>query len=114
MRRVLFICSRNQLRSPTAEQVFAKWSEIKVASAGLDPKCQEPVTPELLTWAEVIFVMEKSHRNRLLKKFRANIKNQKVIVLGITDDYEYMDPRLVRLFETLVPPHLGMARLGVK
>jgi len=41
-----------------------------------------------------------------LKKFRASIKNQKIVVLGITDDYEYMDPRLVRLFEALVPRHL--------
>jgi predicted protein tyrosine phosphatase len=108
-RNILFICSRNQLRSPTAEQVFSKWPQIEVASAGLDPRCKEPVTPELLAWAEVIFVMQKSHRNKLLKQFRTNVKNQKIVVLGITDDYDYMDPRLVRLFEKLVPPHLGMA-----
>src|ERR1700723_3324664 len=108
-RRVLFICSRNQLRSPTAEQVFSTWPGIEVASAGLDPVSKEPVTPELLAWAEVIFVMEKGHRNKLLKKFRTNVKNQKIIVLAITDDYEYMDPRLIRLLERLVPPHLGMA-----
>ena len=53
--------------------------------------------------------MEKAHRNKLLKKFRANVKNQKIIVLAITDDYSYMDPRLIRLLERLVPPHLGMA-----
>jgi predicted protein tyrosine phosphatase len=106
IRQVLFICSRNQLRSPTAEQVFSKWPGIEVASAGLDPISREPVTPELLAWADVIFVMEHSHRNKLLKKFRASIKNQKIVVLGITDDYEYMDPRLVRLFEALVPRHL--------
>jgi predicted protein tyrosine phosphatase len=108
VRHVLFICSRNQLRSPTAEHVFSKWPGIEVASAGLDAKCKEPVTPELLAWAEVIFVMERHHRNKLLKQFRAFIKNQKIVVLGITDDYEYMDPRLVRLFEKLVPPHLGI------
>jgi predicted protein tyrosine phosphatase len=101
------LCSRNQMRSPTAEQVFASWPGIRVASAGLDPKCQEPVTPELLNWAEVIFVMERHHRNKLLKQFRASIKNQKIVVLGITDDYEYMDARLVKLFEALVPRHLG-------
>jgi predicted protein tyrosine phosphatase len=28
--------------------------------------------------------------------------------LGITDDYENMDPRLVGLFEKLVPPHSGI------
>ena len=107
-RHVLFVCSRNQLRSPTAEQVFYKWPGIEVASAGLDPKCQAPVTPELLAWAEVIFVMERHHRNKLLKQFRASIKNQKIVVLGITDDYEYMDERLVRLLEKLVPPHLAV------
>jgi predicted protein tyrosine phosphatase len=108
IRHVLFVCSRNQLRSPTAEQVFSSWPGIEVASAGLDANCKEPVTPELLAWAEVIFVMERHHRNKLLKHFRASIKNQKIIVLGITDDYEYMDERLVRLFEALVPRHLGV------
>jgi predicted protein tyrosine phosphatase len=109
IRRVLFICSRNQLRSPTAEQVFANRAGLEVASAGLDPRSKEPVTPELLEWAEVIFVMERHHRNKLLKHFKGSIKNQKIVVLGITDDYEYMDSGLVRLFEKLVPPHLGMS-----
>ena len=108
IRHVPFICSRNQLRSPTAEKVFSTWPGIEVASAGLDPKSKEPVTPELLTWANVICVMERHHRNKLLKHFRGSIKNQKIVVLGITDDYEYMDARLVRLFERLVPPHLGI------
>jgi predicted protein tyrosine phosphatase len=109
VKHVLFVCSRNQLRSPTAEQVFSNRTDIEVASAGLEPRCKEPVTPELLNWADVIFVMERNHRNKLLKQFRKDIKNQKIIVLGITDDYDYMDPRLIQLFEKLVPPHLGMA-----
>jgi predicted protein tyrosine phosphatase len=52
--------------------------------------------------------MESHHRNKLLKHFRANIKNQKIVVLGITDDYDYMDPGLVKLFGTLVPRHLAV------
>lgn len=106
MRHVLFICSRNQLRSPTAEQVFYDRPGIEVASAGLDPKCKEPVTPELLAWADMIFVMERHHRNKLLKHCRSSIKNQKIVVLGITDDFDYMDAGLIRLLESLVPPHL--------
>jgi predicted protein tyrosine phosphatase len=112
VKHILFVCSRNQLRSPTAEQVFSESPGIEVASAGLDTKCKEPVTPELVTWADIIFVMERNHRNKLLKAFGAHIKNQKIVVLGITDDYEYMDPRLVRLFEKLVPPHLGTVAGG--
>jgi hypothetical protein len=34
IRQVLFICSRNQLRSPTAEQVFSKWPGILLRRAG--------------------------------------------------------------------------------
>jgi predicted protein tyrosine phosphatase len=109
MRHVLFICSRNQLRSPTAEQVFATWPGIEVASAGLDKSASAPVTPELLEWADVIFVMERTHRHKLAKNFRAYLKDQRLICLNIPDEYEYMDERLVRLFEKLVPPHLGLA-----
>ena len=105
----MFICSRNQLRSPTAEQVFSTWDGIEVASAGLDPISREPVTPELLEWADVIFVMERCHRNKLAKKFRGYLKSQRIIVLGIPDEFDYMDRRLIKLFEKLVPPHLGMA-----
>ena len=34
MKRALFICSRNRLRSPTAEQVFASWQDVETDSAG--------------------------------------------------------------------------------
>jgi predicted protein tyrosine phosphatase len=107
VRHVLFICSRNQLRSPTGEQVFSKWPEIEVASAGLDKSSREQVSPELLEWADLIFVMERAHRNKLAKKFRGYLKQQRVICLNIADEYSYMDPRLVRLLERVVPPHLG-------
>ncbi|RKE37410.1 hypothetical protein B0G76_3660 [Paraburkholderia sp. BL23I1N1] len=33
--RALFICSKNRLRSPTAEQVFASWPNVETDSAGL-------------------------------------------------------------------------------
>ncbi|CAN5333980.1 hypothetical protein BH11PSE14_BH11PSE14_19620 [soil metagenome] len=62
MTRVLFVCSRNRLRSPTAEQVFADWPGIEVASAGTASDADVPVTPELLQWAELVLVMEPTRR----------------------------------------------------
>jgi predicted protein tyrosine phosphatase len=106
---VLFICSRNQWRSPTAEQVFAKWPGLEVRSAGLDKSAVEPVTPEVLEWADLIFVMEKSYRAKLSRRFLVHLKHQRIVVLGIPDKYRYMDSELVALLEKLVPPHLGMA-----
>lgn len=106
MKRVLFICSQNRLRSPTAEQVFSTWPGVEVASAGLNDDAETPVSSELLEWAQIIFVMEKAHRNRLSKKFGAAIKNQRVICLDIPDEYEFMDPELVKRLRAKVPRHL--------
>jgi predicted protein tyrosine phosphatase len=50
MTRVLFVCSQNRLRSPTAEQVFAGREGIEVASAGLNHGAEETLTPEALAW----------------------------------------------------------------
>ncbi len=92
--------------------MFSKWPGLEVASAGLDKASPERVTPELLEWAELIFVMERAHRVKLSKQFRPHLKNQKIICLDIPDEYSYMDPRLVRLLEAVVLPHLGLSDQG--
>lgn len=106
LKNVLFVCGRNRLRSPTAEQVFADRESVEVLSAGLDDGCGNPVTPELVAWADIILVMEQAHRAKLAKRFRSSLKSQQVIVLGIPDNYEFMDPELVRLLEARVPRFL--------
>lgn len=107
MKRVLFVCSQNRLRSPTAEQVFAGRDGLEVASAGLNHDAEQAVTPELVRWADVIFVMERAHLSKLRKQYRADLNRQRVICLEIPDEYEYMDPELVERLETWVPRHLG-------
>ena len=106
MHRVLFVCSRNRLRSPTAEQVFSARHDLAVSSAGLDHDADNPVTPELLQWADLIFVMERAHRTRLQRRFRAALDGKRVVCLEIPDDYAFMDPKLVALLEQRVPRHL--------
>lgn len=106
MKRVLFVCSQNKLRSPTAEQVFAAWEGIEVSSAGLNNDAVEPLTAEMVAESDIIFVMEKAHGSKLAKRFRAQLKRARVICLDIPDDYEFMDPALVRLLEARVPRFL--------
>ena len=60
-----------------------------------------------MAWADIIFVMEKTHRNKLQKKFKASLSKARVICLDILDDYEFMDPVLVRLLEARVSRYLG-------
>ncbi|NIA54842.1 phosphotyrosine protein phosphatase [Massilia sp. TW-1] len=106
MRRVLFICTQNRLRSPTAEHVFATWPDIATDSAGLGNDADVPLSPEQIAWADVIFVMEKLHRNRLGQRFRRHLNGKRVICLDIPDEYEYMQPELVALLEAKVGPYL--------
>ena len=105
-RRVLFVCSENRLRSPTAEQVFADWPGIEVSSAGLNEDADNPVTPELLAWADLIFAMERTHRARLQSKFRSQLKGRRIVCLNIPDIYRFMDAQLVRLLKASVPKYL--------
>lgn len=104
MTRVLFVCTQNRLRSPTAEQVFSNRAGFEVASAGVDPSAGNPVSRELLEWADVIFVMEQAHRTKLSKRFRAHLENKRIICLEIPDQFEYMDPALIRLLEAKCGP----------
>ena len=104
MPRVLFVCAQNRLRSPTAEKVFSKRPGFEVASAGVAPGAEVPVSQELLGWADMIFVMEPAHRKELLKRFRPHLKDKRIICLNIPDEFQFMDPVLVRLLETKVEP----------
>jgi len=106
-RNVLFICSRNQWRSPTAEQVFRKWPGISARSAGTSPRARRTVRIDDLRWADVIIVMEPKHRRQLVARFPRPLQMRTVHVLHIADDYHYMDPELVTLLEAQVPPLLA-------
>ena len=106
IRSVLFVCSQNRLRSPTAEQVFSRREDLEVDSAGTNHDAENPLTAELIAWADVIFVMEKAHRAKLQRRFRAALAGTRVICLDIPDNYEFMQPELVRLLEVKVGRYL--------
>jgi predicted protein tyrosine phosphatase len=110
MKHYLFVCSQNRLRSPTAEQVFSRRDDIGVASAGTNHDAENPLTSELVHWADFIVVMERSHRNKVQKRFRNDLNGKRIICLDIPDDYEFMDFGLVRLLEARMSRHLPMER----
>ena len=106
MTKALFVCSRNRLRSPTAEALFATWPNVETDSAGLAPDAEVPLSSEQIAWADIIFVMEKIHRNKLSKRFPRHLKGKRIVCLAIPDDYAFMDPELVRLLETRAGSYL--------
>ena len=98
-RNYLFVCSQNKLRSPTAEHIFADHPGINTLSAGTNNDAETPLSDELVAWADVIFAMENTHRNKLRQRHKAALKDTRVIVLAIPDDFEFMDAELIRLLK---------------
>lgn len=106
VKHVLFICSKNRWRSPTAEQVFADHPGIECASAGLSHDADIPLSAELVEWAELIFVMEKKHKSRLSAQFKPHLSGKHVVCLNIADNFKLMEPSLVKLLKGKVVPYL--------
>lgn len=106
--KVLFVCSRNQWRSPTAEQVFRRQPALAVRSAGTSASARKQVSAADLDWADVIVVMESKHKSRLMQAHAELLAGKPLHVLDIPDDYRFMDPELVELLQTAVPPLLQL------
>ena len=112
--RALFVCSRNRLRSPTAEKVFANVPGLEVDSAGLAPDADTLLTAEQVAWADVIFVMERKHRKALSQRFKTQLHGKRVVCLEIPDNYAFMDPALIEVLKATVPRHLRGVSISVK
>lgn len=102
MKNLLFVCSENRLRSPTAEAVFSQHERVDAIGAGTNSDAVTPVSGDLIEWADVILVMEKSHKNKITKKYRDILKGKRLIVLDIPDNYDYMDEDLIKMLKSKV------------
>lgn len=102
--RVLFLCSKNQLRSPTAELIFCEQANIETDSAGLNRDAEIRLSDEQVEWADLIFVMEQIHRKKLSQHYGHVLHGKRVIVLGIPDDFDYMDEKLVEILKKKCRP----------
>ena len=98
MSNLLFICSRNQWRSPTAEKIF-KQKGFSARSAGTSPNARNSISISDVKWADIILVMEKKHKNRVIAKFTRLVEHKPIHILDIPDDYKFMDVELISHLE---------------
>ena len=94
--KILVICGRNKRRSRTAEHIFKNDARFSIRSAGLSEKSERKLTENDLLWADIVFVMEDAHQSRIKKIFR-HLDLPPIEVLGIDDEYEYLDEDLIEL-----------------
>ncbi len=108
--RVLFVCTANKLRSPTAEDLFKGFGGFDVVSAGTAADAPRPLTKELVASAGLIFPMEPHHRERIRKKYKQRPTDDRIVTLHIPDEYERGEPALVELLKSKVEPRLAAIR----
>jgi predicted protein tyrosine phosphatase len=105
---VLFICSRNKWRSRTAETIFKNNQTHTIRSAGTESEARIRVTEKLINWADLIFVMEKRHKERLTDRFGVLMDDKDVVILNIEDDYRYMDAELIEILRISISPYITL------
>ena len=108
VQKLLFVCSRNKLRSLTAEKMFEGSPLYQVRSAGTQPGARIVVTEGHLGWADLIFCMEKSHVNLLRQKFPEAVQGKRVVALHIPDEYDFMQPELVDELRAALAGHVTL------
>lgn len=106
-KRILFVCSGNLDRSPTAEDLLKNVEGFEAKSAGTLRGASTLISKELIEWADTIFAMEERHRDIVLSIDPDVEKN--VVVLGIRDRYRRGDPDLKRLLKEKLTRYLGRA-----
>ncbi len=104
--KLLFVCSRNRQRSLTAEKILEGLPGFEIRSAGTQPEARIVVTEGHIGWADMIFVMEKSHLTRLRLKFSEALAGKRVVALHIRDDYEFMHPDLIDELHAKLAPFI--------
>ena len=103
---LLFVCSKNQWRSPTGEKVYRDHPLASARSAGTASSARHQVTLADIKWADVIFAMEPKHAQRLRADYPEALQFKDLVVLDIPDDYRFMDPELIDLIKAAVDPLL--------
>jgi predicted protein tyrosine phosphatase len=106
--QLLFVCSRNQWRSPTAEALFRQSDRYVAKSAGTSDRARVKITADLINWADWIFVMEKRHAAIIRQKYSDAIVGKSLVILQIGDDYQYMDEELIDILKSRLTEYLAI------
>lgn len=102
---ILFVCGKNQWRSPTAEAVYRRDERVDVRSAGVSEKSRHVISQADIEWADLILVMDQKYKNRIKDKFR-HLSLPLIEDLSIPDTYNFMDADLIALLKDRVEPFI--------
>ena len=105
MRKLLFICSRNRIRSLEAERLLSGCEGVAARSRGTERNARIRLQSGDVGWADEIFVMERRHAERVKAKFGEFLEGKRISVLRIRDIYALGEPRLREILRSRLSEH---------
>lgn len=88
--------------------MFEGVSGYQARSAGTQPEARIVITEGHIGWADIIFVMEKSHLNRLWRKFPDALREKQIVTLHIPDEFTFMQIELQDELRVKLAGHLDL------
>jgi len=108
-KKLLFICTANLQRSPTAEDLFRDSKKYEAKSAGIHLLAVNTVSQELVDWADIIFVMnERKDRHLTYLADHFKLGGKEIHDLDIPDTFPKDDPNLIKLLKQKLAEYLEM------
>ncbi len=106
MKRILFVCTQNRVRSLTAEHLFQGRQGWQTASAGISASARVELTEELIRWADLVVFMEQNHQDYVAEAYPETLLGKKRVCLSVQDLYYYDEPELKTVLESKMKPYL--------
>ena len=104
--KLLFVCTENMERRPTAEDLFKDSRKVEAKSCGTGILARKKVNDYALRWADKIFVMEQHHKDYILEHFPF-AKKKEIKVLDVLDVYPRNDGELVEILKKKLKIYLS-------
>ena len=104
MKKILFVCTQNRVRSLTAEHLFQGRNGWQTASAGISAAARVELTEDLLRWADLVVFMEQSHQDYTTEVFAEVMQRKPGVCLNVQDIYYYDEPELKAALEKAMQP----------
>ena len=104
---VLFVCGKNQWRSPTGEVIYRDDPRMVVRSAGLSKVAKRKMSAKDLAWADLVFVMDTEQKRKIAGLYQRELEIPYMVNLEIPDIYPFMNAELIELLRGGVETELA-------
>src|SRR5882672_2058679 len=94
-KKVLFVCTHNEVRSLTAEHVYRRRTDLEIRSAGVASHSKNPLTKDVVDWADLVVAFEPKHVETIKRQFPEEQRRTDFVCLRLPDKFEYKSPKLV-------------------